>query len=83
MKLIKKSLRHEVISVRSNEERLTLLERYRDVSCRAAAPSGDDRRIVDQAMLEMGTSKLEALQQAQMGSRSVVVSLKSRPHSVG
>jgi hypothetical protein len=32
--------------------------------------------IVDQAMLEMGTSKLEALQQIQRGSRSVVVSMK-------
>ena len=32
--------------------------------------------IVDQAMLEMGTSKLEALQQAQKGNRSVVVSMR-------
>lgn len=31
MKLISKSPRHEVISVRLNEERLALLERYRDV----------------------------------------------------
>jgi integrase len=32
--------------------------------------------IVDQAMLEMGTSKLDALQQTQRGSRHVVVSLR-------
>jgi hypothetical protein len=31
MKILKKSPRHEVISVRLNEERLALLERYRDV----------------------------------------------------
>jgi hypothetical protein len=34
--------------------------------------------IVDQAMLEMGTSKLEALQQAQRSSRPVVVSLRKK-----
>jgi site-specific recombinase XerD len=34
--------------------------------------------IVDQAMLEMGTSKLEALQQAQRLSRPKVVSMKAR-----
>jgi hypothetical protein len=33
--------------------------------------------IVDQAMLEMGTSKLEALQQIQRSSRPVVVSMKT------
>ena len=34
--------------------------------------------IVDQAMLEMGTSKLEALQQTQRSSRPVVVSMRKR-----
>jgi hypothetical protein len=34
--------------------------------------------IVDQGMLEMGTAKLEALQQTQRGSRPVVVSMKKR-----
>ena len=34
--------------------------------------------IVDQAMLEMGTSKLEALQQIQRGNRPVVVSMRKR-----
>jgi hypothetical protein len=34
--------------------------------------------IVDQAMLAMGTAKLEALQQVQWGSRPVVVSMKKR-----
>ncbi len=37
--------------------------------------------IVDQAMLEMGTSKLEALQQTQRGSRPVVVSMRRRARS--
>src|SRR2546426_6824942 len=37
--------------------------------------------IVDQAMLEMGTSKLEALQQAQRDSRPVVVSIRKRARS--
>ncbi len=35
--------------------------------------------IVDQAMLEMGTSKLEALQQTQRSGRPVVVSMRKRP----
>lgn len=34
--------------------------------------------IVDQAMLEMGTSTLEALQQIQRGNRPVVVSMRKR-----
>ena len=34
--------------------------------------------IVDQAMLEMGTSKLEALQQVQRSVRPIVVSLRKR-----
>jgi site-specific recombinase XerD len=34
--------------------------------------------IVDQAMLEMGTAKLEALQRIQWGRRPVVVSMKKR-----
>ncbi len=38
--------------------------------------------IVDQAMLEMGTSKLEALQQTQRRSRPVVVSMRKRSRSV-
>jgi len=40
----------------------------------------EDRRysIVDQAMLEMGTSKLEALQQIQRGNRPVVISMRKR-----
>ena len=37
--------------------------------------------IVDQAMLEMGTSKLEALQLTQRGSRPVVVSMRRRVRS--
>ena len=35
--------------------------------------------IVDQAMLEMGTSKLEALQQAQRTMKPVVVSIRNKP----
>jgi hypothetical protein len=38
--------------------------------------------IVDQAMLEMGTSKLDALQQSQRANRPVVVSMK-RPAARG
>ncbi len=38
--------------------------------------------IVDQAMLEMGTSKLEALQQTQRRSPPVVVSMRKRSRSV-
>ena len=34
--------------------------------------------IVDQAMLEMGTSKLDTLQETQRGSRPVVVSMKKQ-----
>ncbi len=34
--------------------------------------------IVDQAMLEMGTSKLDMLQETQRGSRRVVVSMKKQ-----
>jgi hypothetical protein len=39
-----------------------------------------DRRysIVDQSMLEMGTSKLDMLQETQRGSRPVVVSMKKQ-----
>lgn len=37
--------------------------------------------IVDQAMLEMGTSKLEALQQTQRASRPVVVSMRKRANT--
>jgi integrase len=37
--------------------------------------------IVDQAMLEMGTSKLEALQQTQRSQRPVVVSMRKRQRS--
>ena len=38
--------------------------------------------IVDQAMLEMGTSKLEALQQTQRQSRPVLVAMRKRARSL-
>ena len=34
--------------------------------------------IVDQAMLEMGTSKLDALQKSQKGEKATLVSIKRR-----
>src|SRR5882757_9657048 len=49
--------------------------------CHKTEPIYRRYSIVDQSMLEIGTSKLEALQQSQRGTRAVLVSMRKGARS--